>query len=304
MARPGPGARAALLLFLVAGTVVVASAAPLQLHDDTLAMNQGNITSLPWINPGGQDLSLGGNLDLGGNNITSCSYIDGVDCDELGGGVSSVADDFVDETGDSMSGFLNLTGNRLLEIGSGLTNFTSDGNLSMGGRIDMNGNRLRGLAQGTADSDAITLLQAQNSFLQRSGDSMSGDLDMAGYDLMNVDQIGNGTNAVGLSSNLDMQNNALLGYWGDPCPSGEAVQDIDNTGSFTCTSITSGVSDTYVNESGDTMSGDLDLSGNQLRNVASLTSPSGQNISVFGTVDMRGNRIRNLGSPVAGSDAL
>ncbi|MFB6167004.1 MAG: hypothetical protein ABEJ62_01955, partial [Candidatus Nanohaloarchaea archaeon] len=228
--------QAAVVLLLGLGVLVpAASAAPVQLFENEIRMNKGNVTGLPWINPGSQELHLGGNLDLRNNNITNCDYIDGVDCDNLGGGGGggTVSDVYVNESGDNMTG-----------------------------PLEMNGNTISGLPDPVGSSEPLILGFGDTRYLQRSGDSLNGTLDMLSHSIINVDSIGNGTAALAVTSNLDMQNNAIVDYFGSACPAGEAVVDIDNTGSFVCESITGGVSDLYVNESGDTMTGNLDLSGN------------------------------------------
>ncbi|MFB6295138.1 MAG: hypothetical protein ABEI97_05235, partial [Candidatus Nanohaloarchaea archaeon] len=70
-----------------------------------------------------------------------------------------------------------------------------------------------------------------------------------------------------VAGDLDIQDNSLLDYFGSACGSEEAVQDVNDDGSFTCVSITGAGADTYVNRSGDTMTGELNMSWNNLSDI-------------------------------------
>ncbi|MFB6209841.1 MAG: hypothetical protein ABEJ56_06945 [Candidatus Nanohaloarchaea archaeon] len=60
-----------------------------------------------------------------------------------------------------------------------------------------------------------------------------------------------------VNSNLSLEDNYLLNHYDSSCQDGEAVLDINNDGSFNCFNVTVEVSDQLVNESGDTMTGEL-----------------------------------------------
>lgn len=285
---------------LLTGFVVVmissAAGAPIQLENDRVVMNRGNITTLGWLNPGGENVSIGGNVDLGQLNITNCAFIEGTKCENLG--AQNVQDTYVDESGDTMTGNLNLSWNNLTDVGlAGI-------DIGPNGEIDMQAQNISDLPSPVLDSQPTTLGFANSEYVQRSGDSMTGDLDLNGYDLVNVDTIGNGTSDMAISSNVDLLGNSILNYFGSGCGSGQAVQDVDDAGTFTCVSLSSGVSDNFVNESGDTMTGDLDMSGNDINNVKSLTGQSGENITVFNPLDMNSNRIQGLQQHNSGDDAM
>ncbi|MFB6294245.1 MAG: hypothetical protein ABEI97_00650, partial [Candidatus Nanohaloarchaea archaeon] len=127
--------RAVLLLTMIAALAVTVSAQPISLEDDRIVMNDGNITTLDWLNADGQEIRAGGNINLGELNITNCAFINGTKCENLGGG--SVSDTYVDEAGDTMSGELNMSWNNITDVGNGgITLADGDGDL------DMEGNRL------------------------------------------------------------------------------------------------------------------------------------------------------------------
>ncbi|MFB6294246.1 MAG: hypothetical protein ABEI97_00655, partial [Candidatus Nanohaloarchaea archaeon] len=142
-----------------------------------------------------------------------------------------------------------------------------------------------------------------SEFVDEQGDTMTGKLDLSGHDLRNVDTIGNGTSDMAISSNIDLQNNNILNYFGSACPSGKAVQDIGDSGSFTCVSLSSDVSDTFVNESGDAMTGALNMSGDNINGVATLTGDNAA-ITVGNAVDMDSNRIENVQTADSTDDVM
>ncbi|MDY6769988.1 MAG: hypothetical protein SVU88_03375, partial [Candidatus Nanohaloarchaea archaeon] len=275
---------------------VAAAAAPIQLENDRIVMENGNITSLAFLNPGNQDVKVRGNLELGQRNISTCAFINGTKCSNLG--ASNVQDTYIDESGDTMTGELNMSWNNITDIGAdGIT--IADGQ----GDLDLEGNRLEDLGTYDSSDDAMARTDILSEFVDSAGDTMSGDLDLAGHDLQNVDNIGNGTDAIDVTSNLDLENNNIQNFFGSPCGSGQAVQDIGDAGGFTCVDLSSDVSDTFVNESGDTMSGDLDMGGNDIDNIKSFTGDSAA-IAVNNKFDMSNNRIENLQTADSTDDVM
>lgn len=84
-------------------------------------------------------------------------------------------------------------------------------------------------------------------------------------------------------SNLNFSNNpnaipynisglgAIENFFAPTCPADQAVQRINPDGSYECGAPSSNVGDFWVNETGDTMSGPLDMDGNDILDVGELT---------------------------------
>ncbi|MFB6167044.1 MAG: hypothetical protein ABEJ62_02160, partial [Candidatus Nanohaloarchaea archaeon] len=214
----------------------------------------------------------------------------------------------VNESGDTMTGNLDLSGNILQNVDS-ITGSSS--NITVRGNLDMNGNALRNIADPSGSSDALSLGFGDTRYLQRSGDSMSGALDLAGNTLQNVGGLGNGGSAVPVNDALDLQGNAVqnvgsltLGWsnltsYPGACPDGEAVAQVGDT--LTCISIVGAGAGIYVNESGDSMSGDLNMSGNLITDIGAVGGPS---FTGSGDLDMQGENVSNLPTPVGSAQAM
>ncbi|MDY6770195.1 MAG: hypothetical protein SVU88_04455, partial [Candidatus Nanohaloarchaea archaeon] len=154
----------------------------------------------------GEGNSVGShNLDMSDQAITNwlssgCSSGQAVDDITNGGTISCVSisgessNVYVNESGDVMTGGLNMSGERVMKIGSGRTNFTSTGRLDMSDIIDMNTNRVRNVQDPTSSGDALSLGYANTNYLNLDGtDTMNGSLDMDGNEIVNVDSLSNGT---------------------------------------------------------------------------------------------------------------
>ncbi|MEF8880724.1 MAG: hypothetical protein V5A72_02765, partial [Candidatus Nanohaloarchaea archaeon] len=67
--------------------------------------------------------------------------------------------------------------------------FNDSSNIQFRTGLEMNSNSIVGLPSATVNSEPLTLGQAGSDFFNRSGDSLSGDLDMSGYDIKNAREI-------------------------------------------------------------------------------------------------------------------
>lgn len=165
--------------------------------------------------------------------------------------------------------------------------------------IDMNGGNITGVGDPSGSNDVLNLGHANTLYFQRSGDVMKGNIDMDGYQILNlpnpssssepatkgyvdseVQNIGSGSNLSevlekGAKANqtIDMENNALTGL---PVPvnSNDAVRFGYANSNF-------------LDRSGDSMTGDLDLAGNGLKNVGNLSCGSDQVLTGDGSCENR-----------------
>lgn len=208
---------------------------------------------------------------------------------------------FVDEGGDTMTGNLDLNGNRLQNVDW----ITPDGDQNI--HIEAGGN----------DDAAVTINKSLNSpdeygmniFMDGDNDDdipfeiraagngptahnrnntvfmVDGDGDTAiglerGLDIRPSQSIANqlevgGTIKLFSGGNLDVSGNSIVNFFGSACGAGQAVQDVADGGGFTCINVRDTASDVWVNESGDTMSGDLDMGANQLHTASFLHGTQG-----------------------------
>jgi len=127
-----------------------------------------------------------------------------------------------------------------------------------------------------------------------------------------------------VGSDLNLSGNKINGFFQTPaCPSGKAMVDVNDNGSFQCMNVTEEVSGDYVTRTGDSMTGNLDMTGNSIIGIGDL---GGSNIvdsgninsgavstnelnlgdvdsryvqksgdSMGGDLDMDGNKITNVG---------
>ncbi|QGA80318.1 hypothetical protein [Candidatus Nanohalobium constans] len=176
---------------------------------------------------------------------------------------------FVDESGDTMTGPLNISDNEI-EDARGIS-FSNNGD--SGYIREYSGGALAINSQGNA-----LRLQDDNSQL------------------------------VSIESSLNMNSNLINNFFGSNCASDEVVESVNSDGTYNCKSITGTADDTYVNEGGDTMTGALDMSGNNVQNVgtinASTIQENGNDIgglfvdesgdSMSGSLNMQGHHVDNL----------
>lgn len=113
-----------------------------------------------------------------------------------------------------------------------------------------------------------------------------------------------------LNANLNMNNNNITGFFdSDACPAGEVVNDIYDNGTYSCQSLTDAVSDQFVDESGDTMEGNLNLSGYNLTDIDTLHFEQGMKINGSietsgGDLDLDNGSIDDVYSIDGGGDAV
>lgn len=243
------------------------------------------------------EFNEGGNVDIPNGNLKTAGIL------QLGGGENINKDD--------------LTGSAVPRIYRNTGPSYSNGDLVVEPRTDQD--RAIHFVTGTARTEAL------NIYSNGAVDIPNGNLDLQGNRLVdttssNTVNVGDGSDdAVVLdapnnvqvqSGNLDMNSNNISNFFENYCESGEAVAGVDDDGGYYCVNIGEEVMDIFVNESGDSMTGDLDMRGNDIYDVGSQgigTDTPQENLDVDGTasvensgtrmeVDSSGNVVVSLGS--------
>lgn len=282
------------------------------------------------LNSGGKLEVPSGNLDLkvegqdSGNDITNVGAISGRDNLYLEGQGSSQG--VVIQQGD---------GNKILEAGKGDTDVqvanslqvsnpaNNDNSLDVGGSLgvegalDMNQNTVSSVdtVEGVSGQEmALTVSETGGDelVLDSTGDVRveNGNLDLQGSSIVdstssNTVYVGDGTddsvvldapNNVEIEGgNLDLQGTSIKNYYDNSCPNGETLVDIQDNGDFQCMNVANEVMDVYVNRSGDTMKGDLDMQTNNIVDVGSQgigTDTPQENLDVDGTASIENSGTR------------
>ncbi|MFB6294769.1 MAG: hypothetical protein ABEI97_03345, partial [Candidatus Nanohaloarchaea archaeon] len=152
------------------------------------------------------------------------------------------------------------------------------------GILDMGGNRIEHLGTSNSVGDAMRKGQIQSNFVARSGDTMKGNLDMAGYDLQNP--------------------GSLTNYYENACGANQAVKDVYANGTFVCGQAGGGLP-TVLSINNSAGSYNLDMNGNSLLNVntvgnggtTALDLGTGGNVQIpNGNLKMSDNEIRSVTS--------
>lgn len=151
-----------------------------------------------------------------------------------------------------------------------------------------------------------------NSKVSKSGDTMSGNLDMGGNNITGVQAIEasgakinslytNGAPEIGLEATINAQNNSIINLPAPTNPEDAANKTyVDDERTFAINSANA-----YTNQevatrlplAGGTMSGSINLDGNALSQVGSF------DVVVGGFVDMNGAAVNNVAPPVLGDQA-
>lgn len=124
----------------------------------------------------------------------------------------------------------------------------------IGADLNLSNNQIVGLSNPTEAGDAAT----------------KDYVDMIGA--QNLSNVLNEGNSAG-SNTIDMNGNSITGFFqSSSCPSGEAMVDVGDDGSFQCMNVAGEVTDVYVNRTGDTMGGNLDMANNNIEGTGNITS--------------------------------
>jgi hypothetical protein len=271
-----------------------------------------------------------GNLDIDGNVLRNAGRVSFQDKNQdseslsIEESVGSGDLEVLNESGNALvsveqsgrvkinSGNLDLKGNSLksvdtvsgensinkisLESGQG-NNIELDalegGNIKLrGGDLDLSGNSLTDTSGGNTvnigdnSEDSVSIRAGgTGSFDVRTGDTSGSSISRL--------EITSATNQADLdvkNTNIDMNSNSIENYYGSQCLPGKSMIKVRENGSFKCRSISTQVSDLYVNREGDSMTGDLNMNDNQIDNVSRIgvkTPNPQQNLDVDGTASVQ-----------------
>jgi len=103
-------------------------------------------------------------------------------------------------------------------------------------------------------------------------------------DLTNIESILPQDETIQVEGNLDMNQNSIQGFFHSACDTGELVVDINDDGSLECREAGGEFDDDFVQRDGDSMSGSLDLTGNNLRDVNEV-NPDGETLETGGDIE-------------------
>jgi len=244
------------------------------------------------------------NLNLNENNIENVNGLqDGSGADTIvfdGSNNVGIPNGNVDVAGPSNTG-------RTLDLGGG-ANFD--------GVLDMNRNNVTTVDSLLGSSNnplelSVSGSGGQELVLDNSGDVrvQNGDLDLRGNSVVdetssNTVYIGDGNDDtvvmdapgnVEFGGDLDLTGDSITNHYDSACPQGQTIANIRDNGSFQCVDLAEEITDVYVNRSGDTMTGDLNMLGNQVKNVSRLgvgTANPQENLDVDGTASIENSGTR------------
>lgn len=164
---------------------------------------------------------------------------------------------------------LNISGNSVTDIGS------VDGGgsaVNVNDVLQLNSNSVNGLNNLGFDGGPTYIIQnsdGDNVLLQADDSSGNRNNYMVVDPDNQVTSFPTGNLEVS-NGNLNLNSNSLTNFFGSPCPTGEAMVDVGDDGSFGCVNVTDEVQSTYVNRDGDSMSGTLDMTGNNIIGIGNL----------------------------------
>jgi|GEM_PF-2179158 len=83
------------------------------------------------------------------------------------------------------------------------------------------------------------------------------------------------TDSLQMEGNINMQENNITEFFDSSCAAGEVIVDVDDDGGFDCRDAGDEFDDDFVQRSGDSMNGSLDMRGNNIGEVGTLEAVDG-----------------------------
>jgi|GEM_PF-800734 hypothetical protein len=249
---------------------------------DTLLFEEGGLIDGDISING--SINTSGSLDLNNNDLNDVRSIDG-------GSNPIRYDSSINLNNNNLIAPNQIqTGGQNIEIRD-TTNNLSVASFNEGGKVE--------IYNGNLDLQGNSIVDTTGSNTVNVGDGSNDEI---------VLDSGNGVSVQG--GNLDMNQNNITNFFENACEVGEAIAGVDDDGGYYCVDIAEEVSDVYVNRSGDSMTGDLDMQGNDIYDIQRQgigTDTPQENLDVDGSasiensgtrmeVDSSGNVVVTLGS--------
>ena len=213
-------------------------------------------TELPYVKKAGDTMT--GELAMSGNKITGVA--DGSDTNDAVnyGQLFSLQSAITEERNRATEAEESIKDSYVKKAGD-----------TMSGSLAMSDNKITGVADGSDTNDAVNygqLSALQGDYVKKSGDTMSGSLAMSDNKITGV--------ADGSDTN-DAVNYGQL----------SALQSAITAEANRAEGVESDIKNNYVKKSGDTMSGDLNMSNNNVTGIQNLTP----NIGLYGNYAINQN---------------
>ncbi|MFB6213621.1 MAG: beta strand repeat-containing protein, partial [Candidatus Nanohaloarchaea archaeon] len=244
-----------------------------------------------------KDLVAGSGLGGGADNVLPGSDSDVAVSINAGPGLGTSSDNTVVNTGTG----LTVSSDQVQHSDTSTQSDISQSGGSVVQGIDVDGmGHTTTIRTTDLDNRYYTESTANNTFVEQTGDSMSGNLDVNaniyadnhGFGGTPQIAVAVGDTDTGLHSdtdgrlefwtnnnerfslsgelksqgaNLDMSGNSIQNFFASKCGAGKVVEKVNADGSYSCVDIVGEQHDLYVNESGDTLTGDLTMNGNDIR---------------------------------------
>lgn len=277
-----------------------------------------------WVKvSAGDNLTGGGSVSLG--STTTINHADtSSQADIDGSGGTVVQDVTVDDAGHTTGLSTKNLDNRYYKETEVDSNFVDESGDTMTDSLTVDR---------TSNSNGETVLQGHKVTVRDSGDAAYGYLEVETSSGTRGAYLGHGNGGSNVNlqldnaneldldgGDLDMNSNNINNHYdSDACPSGEVVADVYNNGSFSCQSITGAAQDEFVDETGDTMTGNLSMNGgNSIKNVqrveATTFEEDGKDLvnkyvdeggdSMSGQLNMNNNNLNDVKSIDGGGNAI
>lgn len=85
------------------------------------------------------------------------------------------------------------------------------------GNLEMNSNAIKNLAAPIDSNDAVRLQYVEGNFVNRSGDTLTGSIDMNGNSINDIGSVDGGGDAIRSDNSLDLNGNSLTSSGGELC---------------------------------------------------------------------------------------
>jgi len=248
----------------------------IQVVRGNLQLNSNSISQVSKIYDNGSNDNFFQNSCPGGQVIGGINSDGSYTCVDS---ESQIEDIYVNESGDTMTGTLNMTGDRIIEVGSERSNFTSSGGLDLGSRLDAGNNIIQNVPQ-LQNQDSVDIDIDSND--DGTGNSFEISRNGENTNLVRVNE--DGKTEI-LQDNLSLNENYLVD-----------VKQINLTGGTTL----DGTFD--IENSNITMNENYMLNATGISTDRISAPGSAGEVNLQNKLDMKGNSIVRAGLPASGTN--